>query len=231
MPPAPSRLSVLHRWRNRQRLSIRWLFIVPFVVQVTAAVSLTGWLSLRHGQQAVSELAGQLQRETSTRLQQHLLDYLEQLHLINQLNAQAIRFGELDPRDPQALSRHFWTQLQLFEVAHIYFGNPQGGFAGAGRREDGTLSLTQTENFRRGRFQVFAADAAGRPQQLLHLNPEEYDARLRPWYQAAQRAGQATWGRAFPSFNKAELHLSPSLPVYDAAGELLGVLAVDVQLN
>ncbi len=214
----------------RRRPSIRWVFVVPFVVQVTAAVMLTGWLSLRHSQAAVQELARQLRQEQAARIEAHLRDFLEQPHRINQLNANAIHLGQLDINDPQALSRHFWNQLHLFDVAHIYFGNPQGGFAGAGPRADGTLSLTQTENFRRGKFLVFGTDPEGRPTELLRRSENDYDARLRPWYQAAQLAGKASWGRVFPSFNNAELNLAPSQPVYDENGELLGVLAADLQL-
>lgn len=42
---------------------LRTVFIVPFVLQIGAAVGLTGYLSLRNGQKAVNEVTTQLRRE------------------------------------------------------------------------------------------------------------------------------------------------------------------------
>ncbi|MGK7922657.1 MAG: hypothetical protein AB4080_21905, partial [Trichodesmium sp.] len=41
-------------------IPLQSILIVPFVVQIFAAVGLTGWLSLRNGQQAVNEVTTQL---------------------------------------------------------------------------------------------------------------------------------------------------------------------------
>ncbi|HEY9866379.1 MAG TPA: hypothetical protein V6D21_19565, partial [Candidatus Obscuribacterales bacterium] len=73
-----------------EKLSLRFILIVPFVLQVFAAVSLTGYLSLKNGQKAVNNLATQLQNEVSSRIYQHLNNYLAIAPQLNQVNAHAI---------------------------------------------------------------------------------------------------------------------------------------------
>ena len=57
-------------------LSLRSILVIPFVLQVSAAVGLIGYLSVRNGQQAVNDLASQLRGEVSDRIHQHLDSYL-----------------------------------------------------------------------------------------------------------------------------------------------------------
>ncbi len=47
----------------------------PFVLQIFAAVGLTGYLSLRNGQKAFNDLASQLRNQVSDRVAQHLNSY------------------------------------------------------------------------------------------------------------------------------------------------------------
>jgi hypothetical protein len=69
------------------------VLVVPFVLQIFAAVGLTGYLSVRNGQKAVKDLATQLRGQVSDRVGQHLDRYLALPHQINQINGQAIEQG------------------------------------------------------------------------------------------------------------------------------------------
>jgi len=73
-----------------QKFSLRTTLVVPFVLQIMAAVGLVGYLSFRSGQQAVNDLANQLIDSASQRVNEHLDSYLALPHQINQLNAEAI---------------------------------------------------------------------------------------------------------------------------------------------
>lgn len=114
------------------RLPLRTVLIVPFALQIFAAVGLTGYLAFRNGQRAVDELAQQLQGEISHRIEERLDSYLSQAHLINQMNIQAVQLNSLDLDNLEQLDRHFAQQIRLFEaISYIYFANPQGEFSGA----------------------------------------------------------------------------------------------------
>lgn len=58
------------------KLSLQTLLIVPFVLQIFAAVGLTGYLSFRNGQKVINDLANRLSSEVSDRIDQHLDTYL-----------------------------------------------------------------------------------------------------------------------------------------------------------
>ncbi|MDJ0708215.1 MAG: hypothetical protein QNJ46_33505, partial [Leptolyngbyaceae cyanobacterium MO_188.B28] len=125
-----------------KKTPLRVVLLAPFILQIFAAVSLTGWFSLRNGQKAVKDLAFQLQTEVSHRIDQHLETYLSVPHIVNQINADAIRQGMLDLEDFSLMEHHFWRQLQLFEsVSYITFGSQQGEFIGAERLGKGVFTF------------------------------------------------------------------------------------------
>ena len=116
------------------KVPLRVILVIPFILQILGAVGLVGWLSLRNGQQAINDVTTQLRREITARIQQHLHHYLATPLLVNQINADAIRLGQLDVKDLTALERHFFWQAKRFpSVGYIYFGSKQGEFIGVER--------------------------------------------------------------------------------------------------
>jgi len=81
------------------KVSLRTVLIVPFVLQTVFAVGLVGYLSFRNGQQAINDLAVRLEKETSKHIQQKLDSYLFVPHQINQINSKAIELELLDLND------------------------------------------------------------------------------------------------------------------------------------
>ncbi|MEA5467254.1 hypothetical protein [Spirulina sp. 06S082] len=104
------------------------------MLQIFAAVGLTGYLSLRNGQKAVNDLAKRLQREAVSRVDRRLDSYLALPHQILQLNLDAIERGLLDLRDIESTGRYFWKQSQVFPQFSFtgYYLQDNTG-AGAGR--------------------------------------------------------------------------------------------------
>ena len=90
------------------KLSLQTLLIVPFVLQIFAAVGLTGYLSFRNGQKAINDLANQLSNQVSDRVDQHLDTYLAKPQQINEINADAVNLGQLNLQDLPKLGRFFW---------------------------------------------------------------------------------------------------------------------------
>ncbi|MGK7902569.1 MAG: ATP-binding protein [Hormoscilla sp.] len=207
------------------------ILVVPFVLQICLAVGLVSWLSLRQGQQAVDRLATQLKRSVGENMLSHLQTYLSTPHQINQINAAAIEQGILDIKNPATLERYFWQQLQDFpSVSYAYFGNSQGGYIGAGRQDDGSLTIEATEKFVFGDYYIYSTDTQGNRAELLKVSPN-YDSRRRPWYTAPVADGEATWSEIYPFFAELTLGIAASQPVYDRKGNLLGVLATELVLS
>ncbi|HYX16861.1 MAG TPA: histidine kinase, partial [Nostoc sp.] len=88
------------------------VLVIPFLIQIFAAVSLVGYLSFKNGQRAVNDLAEQLMDRTSDVVDEHLKSRLSIPQTLNQINADAIRRGILDVRDRKTLGKYFWDQMQ-----------------------------------------------------------------------------------------------------------------------
>jgi hypothetical protein len=119
---------------HRRVISLQWILIVPFVVQVVAAVGVVGYLSYNNGQKAVQHLANQLLDKTNAQVNQHLDDYLQLPVQLAQLNREAIVSGDLDVRDRASSERYFWRQIKAFPdlgySGYMFNGNDE---LGAGR--------------------------------------------------------------------------------------------------
>lgn len=217
------------RTRN---VSLRLVLIVPFILQIVAAVGLTGWFALRNGQKAVNDLAIQLETEVAGRIQQHLDSYLAIPKQINQTNAEAIRLGLLDISNFTQLERTFWQQIQVFEpVSYICFAKEQdGGFIDAGRQGDGTVVIEMTEGFVAGDFLTYATDESANRTELLSRSPD-YDPRVRPWYTSAVEQGKTTWSEPYSIFPDMVLGITAATPMYQGDRQLQGVLATDLTLT
>lgn len=211
-------------------IPLRIVLIVPFVLQIVGAVGLVGYLSFRNGQKSVNDIASQLRREISERTSERIRTYITTPHLINATNADAIRLGQLNIKNSQALEQHFFKQIQVFNsLSRIAFSNLQGGLISVGNDERG-LTVAFTENFARGVLRVNSVDNQGEHQKLL-VNQQNYDARDRPFYQKAIEVGKATWTPIYiyvPSYRG--LGIAASYPFYDQAGKLQGVLSSDLSL-
>nr|MBN1229877.1 GAF domain-containing protein [Anaerolineae bacterium] len=208
---------------------MRIVLTVPYVVTLMITVGLVGFLSFRNGQQAIYTVTTQLRSEITARIEQHLKSYLDLPHLINQINADALQLGQLDIYSPD--EHYFWRQAILFDTtATIYYANEQGGFVGAKRQDDGSLTLNLTEDFVGGPILIYSVDDMGNRLELIDSLPT-YDPRVRPWYSAAKQAEQPVWSEIYLFSALRDLGITASQPVYDPSGELWGVLAVDLTLS
>ncbi|GAB4378969.1 MAG: hypothetical protein Kow00121_31960 [Elainellaceae cyanobacterium] len=197
-------------------------------------MALVGYLSYRSGQQAVSDLAEQLMVEVGDRTTLYLEKTLEIPHLINQLNANAIRLGTIpgfDSTNTAVLEQVFLQQIkQLPTISTIAIANERGGMVGSIHNNPG-LSIYRTQSFASGTLSITDIDDMGKVS-LPVIVTTTYDARNRPWYQTPKQAGRAVWSPIYQVVGRQPLlSVSAGLPLYDQSGKLEGVLATDITLN
>ncbi|NET09467.1 MAG: HAMP domain-containing protein [Symploca sp. SIO2B6] len=221
-----------HYSSNRRAVSLNLILIIPFLLEIFAAVGLTGFFSLRNGERAVQKLATQLQQEVGHRIEQHLDSYLVAGLQVNRMNAEAIRLGLLDPDDESALTQQFWQQMRIFPtLEYIYFGHEgQGGFAGVGRTDTEWPNIEVTENYQAGDFLIYETDSQGNQTSLLSRDPD-YDPRQRDWYKDSTSEAGMGWSEIYSFFPQQNLGISATLPMYDVDGQLLGVVGSDLALD
>ncbi|WP_008317381.1 response regulator [Leptolyngbya sp. PCC 6406] len=214
------------------KLPLRIVLVVSFVVQVAAAVGLTAVLSLRNGQKAVNDLAEQLSNNSTARIQEHLNSYLIQPNLL-QRNSRSILFnGDLTVSDFEALHRHFWHQLRASDgITSIYLGRETGEFIGVQERVDGRTVLWEVTLDSLPERITYQLNDQGLRGATIATQP--YDPRTRPWYQAVVRNGHASWSPIyeFASQDYSVLGITLASPITGDGGELAGVIALDLTLE
>ncbi|MDJ0704746.1 MAG: cache domain-containing protein [Leptolyngbyaceae cyanobacterium MO_188.B28] len=205
--------------------------VVPFLFQIFMAVGLTGYFSLRNGQRAVNDLASQVSGEISARIEQHVRDYIDQPHLVHQVQRIAALHGHLDLDNFAALEHYFWDQLQQFDsFSSIYFGNRQGEFIGVQRRDQESFVLWWMQKSDAPERKTYRLDSHGKRGELL--DTQTYDPHDRPWYKTALASGKPTWSPIyqFASYDYDHLGITPAVPIYNETNEFQGVLAIDLTL-
>ncbi len=215
--------------KRSRRIPLQLVLIVPFVVQIVAAVGLVGYLSYQNGQKAVNDLAEQLTDKASNLVDQHLDDYLSQPHKLNQINADAVKLGLLDLRDRKKAGQYFWKQMQVYNFSYLSGSNTDGTGAGAARYDGKTVTIDEIFS---KTLDTYATDAEGNRTQLLQTGTP-YDSLNQAWYIKTVKAGKPIWSQIsvwddpnYPPYIAA----SANRPLYDANNRLMGVLAVDIHL-
>jgi len=213
------------------RIPLRLVLVVPFVCQIVVAVGVTGWLSLRNSQEAISNLANQLNQQASNHVGQNLTNYLDIHYQINEVNRQAMQLGMLTPQKPDAMRQFFWKQMQLSKnLSYVNWGDQTGTFIGIGREDDGSLYTEQMKPSDRFYYKRYSLNQQGDPTKLLAR--KHYLFQQDAWYKSAVRAGKPLWSPIYQWEDRPEIiSISSSYPVYNSANRIVGVLGVDFTLS
>lgn len=212
-------------------MPLRYVLIVPFILQICGAVGLVGYLSYQNGQKAVTELATQLENEICDRIEQHLDSYLTTPKQINQINLDAIELGLLNLSDFQTTGNYFWKQMQVFNVGYNSFANSKGEFIGVERLDNGKLLINEvSKKHGLGKLYVYPTDNQGNRRHLQEV--KNYDPRLEAWYTDPVKLGKRVWSQIYQWEDKPEIiSISSSYPVYDKNRKFVGVISVDLLLS
>jgi adenylate cyclase len=219
---------------NAPRLSLplRAVVIVPFVLQIFAAVGLVGYFSFRNGQRAVSDLSTQLHSEVGDRIHLYMTNFVAVPPLVNQASEEVIKQEFLTLRSLNQVEQYIVLQMKLHPtVSYIAYGNSEGKLRGGERKADGALTLDHVDDVTKADYRTYGTSADGDRRQLIEILPNKYDARLRPWYQAAKAAGKPIWGDIYLWVNTQELSVPAVHPIYSADGALKGVFSTEFLLS
>ncbi|MDZ8053981.1 MAG: PAS domain S-box protein [Aulosira sp. ZfuVER01] len=212
------------------QLSLRTVLIVPFILQIFAAVGLTGYFSLINGQKAVNNVATQLQTEISRRVEQNLQKYLETLHQINQANEVAINIGGLDIQNSPKLEHYFVEQLKIFNgVNLIGFANPNKELFSAEKYFDGSLTIRTSSKSTGYELRTYSTNGTGDRLKIIDRG-KNYNPQKRDWYKKPIKTGKQSWSEIYPHITGSTLYIAASQPVYNKQGQLIGVLLSNLNL-
>ena len=225
-----------------EEIPLTYFLVIPFLLQLLIVVGLTGWLSFRNGQKAINALASKLRKQVAIHIVREVDNYLQIPHQINQLTAYAINEDNLSifPVRGQGL---FWLQMNLFKsIQWIYCGSPEKGeymgvtrlpqkseYMGEQRLGKNDMLWLAFSNELTNFFRYeYALDSQGNMTNLVIQGSKKFDSRNRPWYQAGESAGKATWSEIYKDFATGKLTITATLPVYDRENNLKVICGVDI---
>ncbi len=219
----------------RQKFRLHTAIVVPFVIQIVAAVGLVGYLSYRNGQQAVEELANRLMSAAGDRVSLYLENYLKIPPKINRLNANAVELGQININDLSKLERYLTLQNQQFpEVYGLQVINAQGDFVSSGlfgTSDPLYWGLLIADGSDQSLYRIYKVDSAGNRAQLVESFKNVLPKERLP-YKTAVAAKKATWTSIYPSIVAKDLLIAAVLPLYDhTTGELQAVLGSLISLR
>ncbi len=214
-------------------IPLRWVLVVPFVLQTLGAVGLVGYLSYRSGQRSVANLVDQLMTQTGRRISNRLDAYLRTPQDVVRLNQLEMEQGMLEPESFPGIEQQNFNHVRAFEdLISIGWANAQGRTTGIGRDNTGALAtagaLVLADETTPGVRRFYELDSQGNRLQLLAKTPG-YDARQRPWYQLAVEAEGPIWTPVYPFVGLPIATINFSTPVY-RNGELQGVFTSAILL-
>jgi signal transduction histidine kinase len=219
-----------HYFRKRKGFPLQTVLIVPFVIQIFAAVSLVGYLSFKNGQRAVNDLAEQLIDRTSEVVNEHLKSYLSIPQTLNQINADAIHRGILNVRDRQTVGKYFWDQMHAYDLTYIGIGLTTGEGLGAARYDGKTITIDDWTAKPPNNIYTYTTDDQGNRTQV---NARwDWNNFTESWYTEPIAAGKPIWAKIvtanFPT--GPYIVASASRPIYDSQNRLLGMIGSDIHL-
>ena len=147
-----------------------------------------------------------------------------------------VRNGILNPDDGEALMRTAAEWISLNEgFTSVDIGLPSGSKYKAERMPDDSISK---RCYIRGEKSVQMVWYHANPvynddpkfQNKVKDLAHGYDARTRPWWIAAEKAGKTVWTDMYVSGLRKQFVYSCVTPIYDAQHALMAVVAIDINV-
>lgn len=219
------------RFKIMQRQLKATVVASAFAIGGLVAIALSGWLSFRHGQKAVTSLATELSHQVSLHVQQNIETAMDRKFSFSRSVAIGAKNGSLDITDMQGLRDYIWGYFQISggAVSKIYTGTEAGEFVSLATYDDQVMMsvVSEESNFKRVSYDV---DSFGNFTTMI--STQDYDPRARPWYKAALEGVTASPVYPFKTpLGDYELGISLMEAVKDDAGVMQGVASVDLSLT
>ncbi|MFH7243424.1 MAG: HAMP domain-containing protein [Spirulina sp.] len=222
---SPASRPTVKRW-----LSIRWTLPLMMLVPLVMGIGLTGTLAFYTSRAAVAKLINTINTEVTNRIEQRLDDHITQTAQLADLVEMEMIAGGLRADDLERMRQYFWHLMQYSNVVDaVYYGDQRGDFILMGRLPNGTFRYARRDASTGDSRQAYTLNDQGDPVGDPVMQP--YDPRQRQWYKDAQASQQSLWTEVYYSANPPDLTLTRAAPLPTVAGEVPGVIAVDVYLE
>lgn len=216
-----------------QKLPLRLVLIVPYVVLVVGLALALGVLSYSAGSNAVSTVSSQLLLEVVGRIAQAV-----NRHIVGSSAVLETAFPEGMPApdniedDFHELRNRFWvaTAIHTDPNNYVYYGNEAGQGLGLFRHSDTEVELRL--KFKADEYRaIYHVSGLDGPLSFVRREGSLFDPRQRPWYADGRNATGHTWTSVYIDFGTLQLVATRARRVLAPDGTFAGVVATDVSLK
>ncbi len=218
------------------KVSIKWALIGGFIGLQIIPVSIILASSYLTSQKVLLGHAKDIMENIATFTIREAQGYLTPARDAAKLTQRLADSDVLGQQNKAALEQYFYEQLGLHSsFAGIYLGSPNGEFLYVSRSnarlEGGYRTKIITVRDGHKATELIWKDADQQEIQR-ELDPADtYDPRQRPWYRKAHEARKTVWTAPYIFFTSRKPGLTAASPVFDAAGRLMGVVGVDIEID
>lgn len=219
--------------RDRLRnISIRKMIIIVFIFAMLISMSGIGYLVFANwfssAEKATEAIADEMNEGTLAKVNA-LLQLPEQ---IIEVNRRMITSGILDLENAGQRDKFLAGVLSSYgpEIYSFSYGTAGGEYYGARRNAQGAVEIMRNNAGTGGNTWYYAANedmTAG----ALTMQAGAFDPRTRAWFKAAAQARGPSFSPIYKHFVMDDLTISYAWPLFDASGELQGVLGTHMLLK
>jgi diguanylate cyclase (GGDEF)-like protein len=205
--------------------SLRLVLIVPYVLQITSVVGLVGWLSYQSGQETIENLAAEVSKQATNRINERLETLLQRPQAMVFANTFYYKQQQISLDFPLKLQEHFRQQILRHNpmVPVVYAGDSQGRYLLVNHAQVEVSSPTEV-----GQRIIYTLNEDGKRGQIIGRS--SYDPRQRPWYRAAIRNMEPIWTEPY-LFATGGMGITVTNAIRDKVGQVQAVVAADVSLS
>ncbi|MEK7990702.1 MAG: ATP-binding protein [Thiotrichaceae bacterium] len=225
-------LKKLAIFRIFNRLSLKFILVIPFIIQLIIVIGVVNWLSYSNGQATVREMLNQLRQEITSRINHEVETLLSIPPMVNHFNTLALDYNEIDVTDVDASARHYWRQIKYFpSLTYISYTNSEGNIVSAYRDfASKQLQIFLANEETQHAHQQYIADDQGNRTTLIQSVPG-FDGKKRAWFKAVLAAGKPTWYPVYKYYSLDDFGVGLGSPVYDKNQNFKGMFTADLALS
>ncbi len=213
------------------KLPLRWVLIVPFVLQLLGAVGLVGYLSFRNGERSVNDLANTLMDEVGSRVSDNLESYVRTPKELNQAKRNAIALGTLSPTKSDGWEKFLWHQIQNYPSINITsIARTNGDYRAAEKLSSGMTRVNYSGDDTKHTFFSYDTNPKGDRTRNADQVPNA-DVRGHSGFITASTAPGPTWTTPYVSFLEPTLLLSEMQPLRNSKNELEAIIIASLRLD
>jgi len=227
---------------GKATIRVRTLMILAVVVPTPVLIGGVALLFYHTSMQAADHMEQQQVNELAEQVREQVSSFFAIPRQVAAFNADLFRYGLLDPSDPVTLQTTLLAQFrQQPLLTFLSIGTAEGDYYAASRpprRDDKTLRLLRATTAEGREMKLFRVDDTNQPSQQVPTSGNAFfDARTRPWYQAALNSETLKWYPAYrygiddPNGLYDAIGIGMSAPLYSTDHRFLGVIAADVSLS